>query len=359
MDIKKWRCYVKFKDLYHQFCNDIIYLNGKHTYKYEIKDKNIYIFLSADYGNLGDIAITLAQRNFIKDYFPEYNLIEIPLTYTHNELKHIKHNIKKNDIVTIIGGGNMTNRYKSFENCRRQICKRLKNNLIISFPQTIDYTNDTEGYYAEKESFNTYTKIKKYLFIAREQSSYAFLQKHMLKDNIMLTPDIVFYLDSKLKQSINTKKINTIGLCIRNDIEKNSNNKIIINKIKKIFKDKNIEIFDTHIGDKQITLENRETKLYEFINNLSKYQFVITDRLHCMIFCCLINIPCIVLDNSNHKIMNVYNTWIKNNFKVKLITNINEVDNIKDFLKNEPIKHKILFKEYNNLYLKIKKMIDK
>ena len=359
MGIKKWRCYVRFKHLYHQLREDIMYFCEKHKFKYKIKNKNIYIFLSADYGNLGDVAITLAQRNFIKDYFPEYNLIEIPLTNTYNVLKHIKNNIKENDIVTIIGGGNMTNRYEFFESRRRQICKRLKNNLIISFPQTIDYTNDTEGHYAEKESFNTYTKIKKYLFTAREQSSYELLQKHMPKENVMLMPDIVFYLNGQLKQSSNTKKINTIGLCLRNDIEKNSNNKVIINKIKKIFKDKNIETFDTHIGNEQITLENRETKLYEFTNNLSKYEFVITDRLHCMIFCCLMNIPCIVLDNSNHKIMNVYNTWIKNNFKVKLITNINDINNIKDFPRNEPIKHKTFFNEYNNLYLKIKNMINK
>ena len=76
MDIKK--CIINLKSF-------LKYYLGKHQYQYTLKDKNIFIFLSADYGNLGDIAITFAQKKFLMDYFPDYNLFEIPISYTYNE----------------------------------------------------------------------------------------------------------------------------------------------------------------------------------------------------------------------------------------------------------------------------------
>ncbi len=328
MDIKTKRFYVIIKYMYHTLKSYICFLLGKHKLNYKIKKRNIFIFMSADYGNLGDVAITLAQQKFLFDYFKEYNIIEIPISYTYNELKHIRKRVKKNDIITIIGGGNMSNRYEYFETIRRLICKIFKKNLIISFPQTVDFTNDMNGIYSKKLSSKTYSNIKNAIFIAREQKSYSILSSMIFSNEIIIVPDIVFYLNTDIRVKKQSKRNDDIGFCIRNDMEIIDSNSKLIECIKSKIPSNRIKFFDTYIGDKNITISNREKELFKIIDFISSLKYVVTDRLHCMIFCCLTNTPCLVLDNSNHKIENVYNTWIKNKFNVKLIKTLDDINEI-------------------------------
>ena len=58
----------------------IQYISRNDIYKdYKKKDKKIVLALAADYGNLGDVAITYAQRKFLEEKFPNYEVIEIPI----------------------------------------------------------------------------------------------------------------------------------------------------------------------------------------------------------------------------------------------------------------------------------------
>ena len=59
----------------------IQYISRNDIYKdYKKKDKKIVLALAADYGNLGDVAITYAQRKFLEEKFPNYEVIEIPIS---------------------------------------------------------------------------------------------------------------------------------------------------------------------------------------------------------------------------------------------------------------------------------------
>ena len=47
--------------------------------------------------------------------------------------------------------------------------------------------------------------------------------------------------------------------------------------------------------------------------NFSSSKIVITDRLHGLIFSKITSTPCIAIDNSNNKIRETYNAWLKGN----------------------------------------------
>jgi pyruvyl transferase EpsI len=53
-----------------------------------------------------------------------------------------------------------------------------------------------------------------------------------------------------------------------------------------------------------------ERTLEDFWDLLRTRKVVVTDRLHCMIFCAITQTPCVVLPNSNHKIKGTYETWL-------------------------------------------------
>jgi len=78
------------------------------------EDKKIFIFLAADYRNMGDVAITYAQKKFLEDTFVGYKVIEVPADKTLDYIKPIKAIINKDDIVTTIGGGNMGDIYEYY-----------------------------------------------------------------------------------------------------------------------------------------------------------------------------------------------------------------------------------------------------
>ena len=102
--------------------------------------------MAADYGNMGDIAITYAQRKFLEDNIrDDYDIIEVPMKKVYPWARDIRNNLGKKDIITIIGGGNTGDYYLDFEEKRRFIINFFKNTKIISFPQTIDFSNTNKG----------------------------------------------------------------------------------------------------------------------------------------------------------------------------------------------------------------------
>ena len=62
-------------DEYSQFDND---------------KQKIIVALAADYGNLGDVAITYAQTKFFKEQFPESEIIDFPISKTFTKMKSLK-----------------------------------------------------------------------------------------------------------------------------------------------------------------------------------------------------------------------------------------------------------------------------
>src|SRR5690606_16062705 len=101
--------------------------------------RRAFIFLAADYGNLGDVAITFAQEKFLREA-ADMQVVEIPISKSMEGLWYVKRNIKKEDIITIVGGGNMGDLYDQIEFIRQLVIKFFPNNKIVSFPQTIDFS---------------------------------------------------------------------------------------------------------------------------------------------------------------------------------------------------------------------------
>ena len=320
--------------------------------------KRAYIFLAADYGNLGDVAITYAQKKFLSETLKEYEIIEVPYNNTYNYEKFLKKNINSSDIITIVGGGNLGNIYDEIEEKRRNIIKRFKKNKIVAFPQTIDFSDDLNGQESLRRTKKIYNSNRNLYLFARERKSYEKMKKEF-NCNVELVPDIVMSLQF---EDNNIELRNDIIICLRNDKEKilsqDFQEKIIDEVIEKN-QQYNIKKLDTHIGDQKFYYCKREEIFEEFINEIKKAKIVITDRLHGMIFCYITKTPCIVFDNSNHKISETYETFFKEQNFIKLIKNncIEDVEKeINDLMKitSENIKKVDLSFEYE----KIKKVLD-
>ena len=291
--------------------------------------KKCIVCLAADYGNLGDVAITYAQSLYLKCMFPEHVIIDFPVSKTIGSLKNLKKVCDKDDIITIVGGGNMGDLYGDIELLRLMIVKAFPHNRIISFPQTIEYQDVNKNRFLLNLSKRIYNGHNHLLMCAREEISYSKMQELYPKCKICLVPDIVMTLDKRIDKVTRDERL--ITLCLRNDKEK-KNTGLSESDLINILKTNgfNINIRDTHIGKSKMSVCERKLELTNIWEVFSKSRLVITDRLHGMIFAFITGTPAIVLPNSNFKIENCYN-WIRKCGFIKFIKDPN-VDKILDNL---------------------------
>ena len=279
-------------------------------------DNAVLVMLAADYNNLGDVAITYAQKNFLQNVFNNKNVIEVPVKDTVKFFIDMKKKITSNTIITIIGGGNTGDRYELIERYRRFIIRNFRNNKIIIFPQTIDFSDTNNGEYSLKRSIKDYSKNKNMIICARESKSEE-VYKKLFFNKVFLIPDIVF----SLKYDNNFKR-EGMSLMLRDDGEKslkNEDENELIKKLSELYGE--VLISDTCIKD--FEYENRYKLLFEKIDEIASKKLVVTDRLHGMIFCYITKTPCIVMPNNNHKILMTYENWLSNCNYIKLIREFN------------------------------------
>lgn len=267
----------------------------------------VFLLDAASYNNLGDQAITYAISLFLRDLFGEDCYFEISERDLLRNLKYLKKTIRTKDVLCLNGGGNMGNLYPRYEALRRKVIKTFPNNKVIIFPQTIDYENDLYGKRELERSRKIYNRHEHLVVCAREESSYEIMCR--LYNNVMLFPDIVFYLKGKIKLSTRENCGRRIGICFRKDKEGLIPDKMIQKTQEILLKEKFSITNISTISSRNEPIKTNKIRVAEITNKLNEFnQFdcIITDRLHGMIFSTLADVPCIAVDNKNHKVAGVY-----------------------------------------------------
>ncbi len=98
-------------------------------------------------------------------------------------------------------------------------------------------------------------------------------------------------------------------LCLRQDLESVQKEGFIA-ALKGCLYNRGIDIKETStLVEKKISKRTRVKELKKKWKEFSSAEFVITDRLHGMIFCAVTATPCIALDNVSHKVRDGYE-WL-------------------------------------------------
>jgi len=335
------------------------YKETNHLYELNNDENHIFLIGTPNHGNLGDQAIVYAEMKFLEDHFKEQKIIEITTSDLINHIKSLKKNVKKNDVFALHGGGNLGDEYFWEEEGRRQIISQFKDNKIIVFPQSI-YFKDTQN---GKKEF----EITKFIYgghpdltmVARELTSYNIMKEAFAKNNVIMTPDIVMYLNKSFPRyeregvllSLRKDREGVLSIGQKDDI----NNMASSNFDKVIITDTLAECrgSEDEVLEYMINVNQREKELNRKWDQFKKVEVVITDRLHGMVFCAITSTPCIVIANYNHKVKDTYE-WLKDLNYIKFVSDINEIPGLIKELKTVQIK------TYDNTFAirNYKKIID-
>lgn len=299
--------------------------------------KHAFIFLAADYGNIGDIAISHAQKQYLTSVLTGYEVISIPISQTRFVLSSIKKQIKDDDMVTIIGGGNMGGIYPDIEELRQLVIKSFPSNRIVCFPQTLDWDDSAKSKRALKTIVKKYAKHPDIHIFARESITHDKLIELFNKYNnvnIGLVPDIVMSASAESLGATDSLETSGILKCLRNDKE------VALSTTQYAIVDKaladtghKITKTDTHAGGSQLDRDYCATLLSDKLNQFRAAKLVVTDRLHGMILCLLSGTPCLVLPNSNHKIRQTHIDWLSDHPRLVFLE-LEEISHIDEAIHN-------------------------
>jgi len=282
------------------------------------------VFLSADYGNLGDIAISRAQQLYLSRVLPRHSVVAIPISQTEAVVRSIRRQVSPSDIVTIVGGGNMGSLYPDIEGLRQLVIRVFSSNRVICFPQTLDWNDSQDSRDALNRITKAYSTHPEIHVFAREKISYEMLSTLFSQAGsvkVGWAPDIVL---SATYESLGGRgrgaPSHGVLLCLRDDQERSLDalqRNLLLGALRETGLP--VDVTDTHVGGSRIPHDRCISLLADKLSQFHSAQLIVTDRLHGMILAALAGTPCLVLPNSNHKIRQTWADWLRGVSQVRFV----------------------------------------
>lgn len=311
--------------------------------------KTAYIFGTPMHKNIGDSAILIAEREFLKKC-GYINVVEVSGDEYLGFRKCIRRLLPKNAALFLPGGGNMGDLWLPEENLRREIIADFQEHQIVIFPQTIHYSDTSDGIREQEKSIPYYNCNEKIVIVAREKTSYETMKNLYSKAKILVTPDIV--LSMKFTQE--KEKREGILLCFRNDKEKDLTEENIEKMIQKLSVNKYLITRTDTMSEEGITTDNRERIVRQKLKQFSEAKVVITDRLHGMVFAAITGTPCLVFANNHHKVQGTYE-WIRHLDYIEFLENMDGIEQkVSRFYQIDSCEYYI----DSNVYLELEEVIN-
>lgn len=255
-------------------------------------DNNYALYEVPFHNNIGDLLIWEGEYQFLKN--TKYKMVDCCSIYTYKEDSYLLPNI----IILLHGGGNFGDLWRMHQDFRLKIIQKYPNNKIIIFPQTVYYKNHD----IMLKDAEIMKQHKNLTICTRDMVSYNLLKKYF-SNNILLVPDMAFYIPSEQLFSKIRHQTNKILYLKRNDKE-------LKKGIKLDFENYPIDIYDwpcmSHYDLVQILFKILlRLKLYKLsvwyaqdiykkflirnsVKFVCKYKEIYTTRLHASILCTLL-----------------------------------------------------------------------
>ncbi|HUK20981.1 MAG TPA: polysaccharide pyruvyl transferase family protein [Gemmatimonadales bacterium] len=244
--------------------------------------------------NVGDHAQAVAIRRWFLRHFPDVPIVEATRSETARFLDAFEAIMTPDDVIFLQSGGNVNDFAVFSESVRRSVITRFPDHRIIVLPQTIAFRDTDQGRYQEAVTKAIYATHPNLTLCARDTVSEQKARMLFPRALIHLLPDFVMSLPAA-----NTPAPGGSGtlVCVRHDGERLLNEpqtEALMRSLPRPTRS------DTWIP--RIRLAQRSRYLREMLEQFRRYDAVVTDRFHGMIFSALARVPCVAIPANTHKI---------------------------------------------------------
>ena len=278
----------------------------------------LILALAADYGNLGDVALTRALLQFAGRHLPSYQPYLLTAGRIYRDLKGVARASSSEDVVALVGGGNMGDLYPDLEEARLRVVRAFPANKIVSFPQSIEFSATKDGMRALARSRSIYEAHPRLEMFARDAESLRRMREAFPRAKISSAPDTVLSMSAPAA----AKRCIPLIACLRQDKESGlspASRSAILAAVSDAYS--GALFTDTVVQGPRLDYHSYDNHLENLLQKFACSRCVVTDRLHGLIFSVITGTPCVVIENNNHKIRSLVETWLPGMASVRLLTN--------------------------------------
>lgn len=295
------------------------------------------------HSNIGDHAIWLGERQLLAD-------VGLRATYTSNAKSVDWDRLQATSTsipIIIHGGGNLGDLWPRQQAFREEVIARFPNRKIVQMPQTVWFESRVSLERARR-CFESHPDLT---ILARDERSHGFLTKNF-EVRVLLSPDAAMWLHLDRVR----EPITDVHALLRSDQESKSAKPVLqsiaqtdwllrvgprgfnwprlFHRVESSFPTKRL----AHtLNPLQSAAADRSSRHHvrRGVGLLSQGRVVITDRLHGHIFCLLLGIPHVALDNSYGKVHGFIDTWTRESPLVSKATSVEQAVEMADLLVKE------------------------
>lgn len=258
-----------------------------------------YLGITA-HSNLGDMAQHYCITRWIRENYPDYELILFESNTVVWEsgifMKKFKTVYRKQDIIVFQSGYTTTDLGGNHDCMHRLIVDNMPDANILMMPQTIYFKHKENS----KRCSESLDKAQHMLFLARDFLSEKKAQEMFPHVKVKAFPDIVTTLIGSFQFNSNR---NGVCMCCRNDSEKYYSDEDLMLLIQRLEKLEPVKRTDTTIRESYKRIR-KDIQYYieREIEKYSHYKVVITDRYHGTIFSIAAGTPVVIIKTTDHKV---------------------------------------------------------
>jgi pyruvyl transferase EpsI len=272
-----------------------------------------FLFMLPEHGNTGDYAIGYAAEKFLRDYFPEHQVLGVTSLEWIASKEFFLNIIRPDDVIFFNGGGYWGD-LRGDDLVYRDIVEAFPNQKKIFLPNTLTYKKESFKNGKFSNDMNWLASQLNTTVIFRDKRSYDIVREY--DERVYCYPDMAFYL----KFPRNGKSNGKILLCFRDDMEKIFMHNDVL-KSNLLNAGISYEEFDIYTK-KYVSQEDGHELLDSVVKLFQSFDCVLTDRLHGMILSVISDVPCLAFDSYTKKISGVYK-WIPNKRVARILSEEN------------------------------------
>jgi pyruvyl transferase EpsO len=269
--------------------------------------------------NVGDLLINSGCEQFFHE-----NNVNIWRRYNYYDFPSRVPGLRPRDVLLLHGGGNFGDLWFHFQSFRERIMALYPQNRIIFLPQTVHFSSDQKV----EASVGRMNEHRNYHVFVRDYRSLELLQRHGVH-SVSAMPDTAHALAGVL-QPHGDARASTVLRLLRDDIEASSMpphvaqiegdtydwdsgvfspaRRMVHHGVVTLVK--GVGRYGPPIDCHPLWYWHRDHLIADGVRLFSKYETIVTNRLHAIILGLLLDRSVIAFDNSYGKLSMYYQTWL-------------------------------------------------
>lgn len=262
----------------------------------------IWYFGRPTHPNLGDQAQALYIGDWMRTHYPDKTIVEIPTWAFFRSPRRILGAIDKrledSDLFVMQSGYTM-NDGNPDEVAHRLVPSHYPRHRVLFMPQTISYKDPSW----RKRTVEALCGCENVLLLCRDEVSCTTALELFEGPRIELFPDIV---TTRIGREAYNVERSGVLFCIRDDMEKLFEESAIDQLAEELEDVHPVDRTDTSFASAEIEWRDAEqvrSLLGRIYAEYSRYETIVTDRYHGMIFSLIAGTPVVVLPTTDHKVV--------------------------------------------------------